>query len=139
MRVLVAFTVLVIGTTVQVDGFLDVLSYLERCRSRNFDECLKQDLSRTIDDIMNKTETYRINRYMTATVTANERLAGDDNIHKKDVRRSDDLSTRFLDLFNALKIQYQPEVIDQPTDEVFESKYTAIQYYLLQWCHRVYT
>lgn len=104
MRVLFAFVVLAVRTTViRADGFLDVLSYLYRCRSRTFDECIERDLTRTIDDIMDKNDTYRLNRYLTMVVTSGNRNS-DGN-----VARSHDLGTTLLDLFNALRIQYQPE------------------------------
>lgn len=107
MRVLFAFVVLAVRTTIiRADGFLDVLSYLYRCRSKTFNECFERDLARTIDDMMGKNETYRLNRYLTMVVqnvtTGNRNSNGN-------VARSHDLSTRLLNLFNALHIQYQPE------------------------------
>lgn len=125
MRVLFAIVAFTLGTTVRADGFSDVLSYLDRCRSDDFDECLERDLTQTIDGIMNKTGTYRINRYLVVTVRASDHPPGCNGSSSRNVGRSGDSGAPILNFFNALRVRYQPEMIDQPTEDVFEGKPNA--------------
>lgn len=117
MRVqLFAFVALAVKTATQVDGlFVDVLSYLYRCRTRDVDECVARDLTRAIDSLMDKNDTFRLNRYLTVTVVGRPAGAGDrggsvsGNGTGSARVRSDDLTASVLDLFNALQVQYRPE------------------------------
>jgi len=102
MRVqLLAFVALAAKTV--ADGlFVDVMSYLYRCRERgDLGECVERDLTRAIDRLMDKNGTYRLNRYLTVSVMARDVRGGGD----------DDLPTRVADLFNALRVRFRPEVI----------------------------
>ncbi|XP_016659262.1 uncharacterized protein LOC103309212 [Acyrthosiphon pisum] len=111
MRVQYAFVVLAIATAVvRVDGYLDILSNLHDCGSTGLDTCLERRLARSIDEVLDKNETYRLNRYLTVTAVGNHRQ------HTE----GDDLAARFLEFFNALQIQYQPEEDDGLTDDVSE-------------------
>jgi len=68
-------------------------------------------LARSIDEVLAKNETYRLNRYLTVTAVGN---------HSRHPE-GEDLASRFSDFFNALQIQYQPEEDDGSTDDdVFE-------------------
>lgn len=118
MRVQYAFVVLATATTVvRVDGYLDIWSNLYDCGSTDLDACLERQLARSIDEVLDKNETYRLNRYMTVTVVGNHRQ------HPE----GDDLAERFLDFFNALQIQYQPEEDDGSTDDVSEGNTSPVQ------------
>lgn len=99
MRVQYAFVVLA-TIVILVDGYLDVLSGLYNCGPMDLDTCLKRRLARTIDDALAKNETYRLNRYLTVTAVSSNRS------HQ---HPGDDLGARFLDFFNVLQIQYEPE------------------------------
>ncbi|XP_022178643.1 uncharacterized protein LOC111039432 [Myzus persicae] len=114
MRVQYAFVVLAAAATtvVRVDGYLDFLSDLYDCGSTDLDECLERRLEKTMDEVLDKNETYRLNRYLTVTANGNRRQhpAGQE------------LVERFLDFFNALQIQYQPEEDDGSTDDVLEGR-----------------
>jgi len=120
MRVqLFAFVVLAAKTAAQADGlFLDVLSYLYRCRARDLGECVERDLTRTIDGLMDKNETYRLNRYLTVSVVAQ---------HDGGIVRSDDLPARVADLFNALRVQYRPEVIGDDFESTSTTRYYVFE------------
>jgi len=113
MRVQYAFVVLATATAVvRVDGYFDVLSNLNDCGSTDLDACLERRLARSIDEVLDKNETYRLNRYLTVTAVGDHRQRTE----------GDDLAARFLDFFNALQIQYQPEEDDGSTDDVSEGK-----------------
>jgi len=118
MRVQYAFVVLATATAVvRVDGYFDVLSNLDDCGSTDLDACLERRLARSIDEVLDKNETYRLNRYLTVT-------AVDDHRQRTE---GDDLAARFLDFFNALQIQYQPEEDDGSTDDVSEGTTSPVQ------------
>jgi len=124
MRVLYAFVVLAASATVvQVDGYLDVLSDLNDCGSTDLDACLERRLAQTMDEVLDKNETYRLNRYLTVTAVGN----------RLQHPASDELADRFLDFFNALQIQYQPEEDDESTDDVFEGT-TSKQ---IEFCYKI--
>ncbi|XP_050436273.1 uncharacterized protein LOC126843022 [Adelges cooleyi] len=116
MRVLCVFAVLAVRAMGQVEGFSDLLSYLNRCRSGQFDRCLAEDLKNTIDDIMSRNETYRLNHYL--TVTTNGRPS------KNRFAVTDGLSTRLTTFFQTLKLNYHPQTTDdeQPRYTVVESR-----------------
>lgn len=103
------------------DGFFpDVLSFLSGCGSADFDVCL----ARTIDDVMRENGTYRLNRYLTVELhrTENNLRRGDGKGGDQDYEdgeedgaepRTRDLVTRVLRFFNALRVQYRPEIVDR--------------------------
>jgi len=111
MRIHNAFVVLATATAVvRVEGYLDVLSNLQDCGTTDLDACLERRLARSIDAVLDKNETYRLNRYLTVTAVGNH----------SQYSEGDDLATKFLDFFNALQIQYQPDEDDGSTDDVSE-------------------
>lgn len=112
MRVQYAFIVFAAASAVvRVYGYQDVLSNFYDCGSTvDLDACLERRLARSIDEVLDKNETYRLNPYLTVTVVGNRRQYPAD----------DELAERLLDFFNALQIQYQPEDDDGSTDDVFE-------------------
>ncbi|XP_060839942.1 uncharacterized protein LOC132921114 [Rhopalosiphum padi] len=121
MCVQYAFVVLVaFAAIVRVDGYLDVLSNVHDCGSADLDTCLKSQLSRTIDEILDKNDTYRLNRYLTVTTVGN---------HRRSPSTSDDLGAKFLNLFNSLQIQYRPEEEHGSTDNVSEGRKKKIGKY----------
>lgn len=100
--------------------FLEALPYyLSGCRSEYFDECL----SRTIDGILEKNETYRLNGYLTVkfdkTESGNNVRQVADNGDVVGVRAYG-LATRILRFFHALRVRYQPEDDDRPAVLNFE-------------------
>lgn len=116
---------LVVLAAIQAEGSIDVLSYLNRCRSGRFDDCLARDLVHTVDGLMDKNETYRLNRYLTVTVVnAGNRSVTNRSTVDRDPSDGYRLGTRLLDLFNALTVRYQPEEIE----EVFEGMTNTIIY-----------
>lgn len=122
MRVQYAFAILAaIVAIAQVDGYLDALSSVYDCESADLDTCLKSQLARSIDEILDRNETYRLNRYLTVTAVGHRRQSPSS---------SEDLSSKFLNFFNALQIQYQPEEDDESIDDVFEGIYSLqLSYY----------
>lgn len=118
MCVQYAFAILVASATiVRVDGYLDALSSVYDCGSADLDTCLKSQLGRSIDEILDRNETYRLNRYLTVTAVGNRRQSPSS---------SEDLSSKFLNFFNALQIQYHPEEDDESIDDVFEGIYSLL-------------
>jgi len=113
MRVQYAFAILAASAAIaRVDGYLDALSRVYDCGSADLDMCLKNQLGRSIDEILDRNETYRLNRYLTVTAVGNRRQSPSS---------SEDLSSKFLNFFNALQIQYQPEEDNESIDDIFES------------------
>ncbi|XP_025200710.1 uncharacterized protein LOC112598458 [Melanaphis sacchari] len=114
MRVQYAFVIVAASAAVvRVDGYLDVLSNVYNCRSTDLDTCLKSQLARTIDEISDRNETYRLNRYLTVTTAGN---------HRQPLSPDDNLGAKFLNFFNTLQIHYQPEEEDGSNDDVFEGR-----------------
>lgn len=94
----------------------DVLRYVYRCRTSDWHECVERDLTRTVDAVMAaKNDTYRLNQYLTVTVAAAQET-GNDTVARA---RNDGLVPRIVDLFNALRVRYQPEE-RTADDDVFE-------------------
>lgn len=126
MRVLLSFVALqtVLGMTAPVHGsFLDAFfSYLDRCRSMSFEECLNRDLAQSIDLAMKNNGTYRLNRYLTVTVQAAPAAARDG----REATDDDDPAERFLDLFNALHIRYEPEEPENFSEGTYGCTTTSI-------------
>jgi hypothetical protein len=119
MCVQYAFVVLVaFAAIVRVDGYLDVLSNVHDCGSTDLDTCLKSQLSQTIDEILDRNDTYRLNQYLTVTTVGN---------HRRSPSTSDDLGAKFLNLFNSLQIQYRPEEEHGSTDNVSEGITSLVQ------------
>lgn len=115
MRVQYAFAILAASAAIaRVDGYLNALSSVYDCGSTDLDTCFKSQLGRSIDEILDRNETYRLNRYLTVTTVGN---------HRQSPSSSDDLSSKFLNFFNALQIQYQPEEDDDSIDDVFKGIY----------------
>ncbi|XP_027842361.2 uncharacterized protein LOC114123545 [Aphis gossypii] len=112
MSVQYAFFILAASAAIaRADGYLNALSSVYDCGSADLDTCLNSQLGRSIDELLNRNETYRLNQYLTVTTVGNRRQSPSS---------SEDLGSKFLDFFNALQIQYQPEEDDELIDDVFE-------------------
>lgn len=122
MSVQYAFFILAASAAIaRADGYLNALSSVYDCGSADLDTCLNSQLGRSIDELLNRNETYRLNQYLTVTTVGNRRQSPSS---------SEDLGSKFLDFFNALQIQYQPEEDDELIDDVFEGIYSLqLSYY----------
>ncbi|VVC33491.1 Protein of unknown function DUF1676 [Cinara cedri] len=123
MRVLYAFAVISAAKIARPsDGFfLDALSFVSDCGSVDFDGCL----ARTIDDVIKKNETYRLNRYLTVTLDRVGTAApGDGNFRPRENVDDGDSTTSILRFFNALRVQYRPEegADDEPAVRNFQGR-----------------
>ncbi|XP_050533840.1 uncharacterized protein LOC126901445 [Daktulosphaira vitifoliae] len=110
MRVLCVIIILAMRAIHQAESFSDLLSHLNRCKWRQLDECLTDDLKNSIDMALSTNDTYRLNQYLTVTINGHP--------EKNRFTETDSLFTRILTFIGTLNFNYAPkESMNDSSDE----------------------